>query len=271
MAGKKRDLRRLVRGLRFRLTAVYSLFFALLLIAVAGYFRARLATTLSDGVKDGLNDEWAAVKGGFLRIWLDPLNGKYHADWYYDKDDPDETTVVLDIKKIYLIADQFGHVIPDIMAQGPSVSTGYEDIGIDKPEEIQERMERMLAFARAHPNAPITPTWDVRRNSDGKPFLIRSAMVWDQNHKEPFYVALGDSFQESDRTLRDTTWKLAAVIPVAIILGSLLGWVMAGRALSPVHDVARAAQRISSSNLSLRIPARNSGDELDYLILTFNR
>ena len=271
MAGKKRDLRRLVRGLRFRLTAVYSLFFALLLIAVAGYFRARLATTLSDGVKDGLNDEWAAVKGGFLRIWLDPLNGKYHADWYYDKDDPDETTVVLDIKKIYLIADQFGHVIPDIMAQGPSVSTGYEDIGIDKPEEIQERMERMLAFARAHPNAPITPTWDVRRNSDGKPFLIRSAMVWDQNHKEPFYVALGDSFQESDRTLRDTTWKLAAVIPVAIILGSLLGWVMAGRALSPVHDVARAAQRISSSNLSLRIPSRNSGDELDYLILTFNR
>jgi HAMP domain-containing protein len=46
------------------------------------------------------------------------------------------------------------------------------------------------------------------------------------------------------------------VIPVAIILGSLLGWVMAGRALSPVHDVARAAQRISSSNLSLRIPTR---------------
>jgi len=271
MAGKKRDLRRLVRGLRFRLTAVYSLFFALLLIGVAGYFRARLATTLSDGVKDGLNDEWAAVKGGFLRIRVDPVTGGKYADWYYDKDDPDETTVVLDIKKVYLIADQYGHVIPESLTQDPSVSTGYEDIGIDKPEQIRERMERMLAFARAHPNAPITPTWEVRRNSDGKPFLIRSAMVWDQNHKEPFYVALGDSFQESDRTLRDTTWKLAAIIPVAIILGSLLGWVMAGRALSPVHDVARAAQRISSSNLSLRIPSRNSGDELDYLILTFNR
>jgi heavy metal sensor kinase len=270
MAGKKRDIRRLVRGLRFRLTAVYSLFFALLLIAVAAYFRARLSTTLSDGVKDGLNDEWAAVKGGFARVWVDPIKGKY-VDWYYDPDDPDETTAMLDIKKVYLITDQYGHIVPDIKAQGPAVSTGYEDLGIEKPEWIQKRVERMLAFVRTHPNSPIPPIWEVRRNSEGKPFLIRSAMVWDQQHKEPFYVALGASFQESDRTLRDTTWKLAAVIPVAIILGSLLGWVMAGRALSPVHDVARAAQRISSSNLSLRIPSRNSGDELDYLILTFNR
>src|SRR6202790_4062573 len=36
-------------------------------------------------------------------------------------------------------------------------------------------------------------------------------------------------------------------------------------------EVARAAQRISGSNLSLRIPTRAAGDELDYLILTFNR
>jgi heavy metal sensor kinase len=35
--------------------------------------------------------------------------------------------------------------------------------------------------------------------------------------------------------------------------------------------VAQTAQRITSSNLSLRIPARGAGDELDYLILTFNR
>ena len=46
---------------------------------------------------------------------------------------------------------------------------------------------------------------------------------------------------------------------------------MAGRALTPVMDIARAAQRISGSNLSLRIPTRETGDELDYLILTFNR
>jgi len=46
---------------------------------------------------------------------------------------------------------------------------------------------------------------------------------------------------------------------------------MAGRALTPVLEIARAAQRISGSNLSLRIPTRDTGDELDYLTITFNR
>jgi heavy metal sensor kinase len=73
------------------------------------------------------------------------------------------------------------------------------------------------------------------------------------------------------RVLRAYTWIYAGVIPCALILGSLLGYFMAGRALTPVLEVARAAQRISGSNLSLRIPNREAGDELDYLILTFNR
>jgi heavy metal sensor kinase len=38
-----------------------------------------------------------------------------------------------------------------------------------------------------------------------------------------------------------------------------------------VLEVAKAAQRISGSNLSLRIPTRQADDELDYLTLTFNR
>ena len=61
------------------------------------------------------------------------------------------------------------------------------------------------------------------------------------------------------------------MIPGALLLGLLLGWLMAGRALTPVLAVAQAAQRISGANLSLRIPTRGAGDELDYLILAFNR
>ena len=38
----KRDLRRLTRGLRFRLTATYALFFTVLLVGVAFYFRESL-------------------------------------------------------------------------------------------------------------------------------------------------------------------------------------------------------------------------------------
>ena len=62
------------------------------------------------------------------------------------------------------------------------------------------------------------------------------------------------------------------MIPAALLLGSLLGYFMTGRALTPVLAVAQTAQRISGSNLSAcAFPRAKPDDELDYLILTFNR
>jgi heavy metal sensor kinase len=88
----------------------------------------------------------------------------------------------------------------------------------------------------------------------------------------PFYVSIGGSLAKDQKTLADYTWEaFVIVVPAALILASFLGWIMAGRALTPVREVAQAAQRVSGSNLSLRIPTREAGDELDYLILTFNR
>ena len=89
-----------------------------------------------------------------------------------------------------------------------------------------------------------------------------------EGHGAPFYAAIGASYADNARVLREYTWIYAGVIPAALILGSLLGYFMAGRALTPVLEVARTAQRISGSNLSLRIPTREADDELDYLILT---
>src|SRR5262249_22260155 len=147
----------------------------------------------------------------------------------------------------------------------------YSDLGVDKPQEIEARIRQALPALRQ--NHPITPAWIPRRNSSGEPFLIRGGVMLDQYKRgEPFYVALGDSYSANDKILRDyTLMMILTVIPGALILGSLLGWVMAGRALTPVRDVTEAARRISSSNLSLRIPGNQAGDELDYLIHTFNR
>jgi heavy metal sensor kinase len=60
-------------------------------------------------------------------------------------------------------------------------------------------------------------------------------------------------------------------LPVMIAFSGLLGWVLAGRAIRPVNSVAQAAQNITGSNLSLQIPLRGAGDELDHLIESFNR
>ena len=56
-----------------------------------------------------------------------------------------------------------------------------------------------------------------------------------------------------------------------IAVCAMLGWLIAGRAIRPVNLVAQAAQNITGSNLSLQIPLRGAGDELDHLIDSFNR
>ena len=120
---RKRDFRRLFRGLRFRLTISYAVLFTLLLTGVALAFRARLAAKLDDQLQEELNADWGAMKG-YMRI--EPVldfGNKICAAWYYDADDPDETTIVLDTRKIYLVADQFGNPIPDSVTHEPSVST----------------------------------------------------------------------------------------------------------------------------------------------------
>jgi len=75
--------KRITRGLRFRLTVSYALFFTLLLAAVGMIFRGFLTASLDQNIRDGLDQEWAAMKG-FLQI----KNGQ--PDWDYDRDDEDD-------------------------------------------------------------------------------------------------------------------------------------------------------------------------------------
>ena len=263
--GGKRDFRRLFRGLRFRLTISYAVLFTTLLTGVALAFRARLASALDNQIQEELNGDWAAMKG-YMRI--EPVldfGNKICSAWYYDVDDPDETTIVLDTRKIYLVADQYGNPIPDSITHEPAVSTAYDDIGVDKPGDIRKKV--LEAVSSGKPKI----FWEDRKTSTGEPVKIRSGIVFSEGHGAPYFVAIGASYADNVKTLHAYTWIFAGVIPGALLLGSLLGYYMAGRALTPVLAVAQAAQRISGSNLSLRIPTRDAGDELDDLILTFNR
>jgi heavy metal sensor kinase len=270
-----------VRGLRTRLMVAYALFFAIFLTGFAVVFRTRLEGTLDTQAHDTLNEEWVSLKGGILRIDTGPtegpIPGQNGANWIYDKDDADEKTAVLDIQKIFLITDREGKVIQDVDTGDRQVSSTYESIGIDKPPVVRARVEEAVKFLQTQKSgAPGKAFWDYRRDSDGARYLIRSGVFRDEGHYEsnqhvPYYVAIGTPLADTDKTLSKLTWVYVAAIPAALILGSFLGWVMTGRALTPVMDIARAAQRISGSNLSLRIPTRETGDELDYLILTFNR
>jgi heavy metal sensor kinase len=270
---RRADLRRVARGLRFQLTASYALFFAVMLIAFTGFFGERLRKMLNDQSQELLNGDWATMKG-YLHIDRATYSAPFKANWNYDPDDLDESGSVSNLQKVYLVADAQGHPLNEVIngtdSDGHAESATYEDLGVDAPEVIAKRVND--ARASGKPNAPVFVT---RVSKHGEKFLIRYGVVFDEPHftqqRTPFYVAIGTSLEPNERILAGFTWIYAGVFPLSVILGLVMGWIVAGRALRPVRDVAQTAQRITGLNLSLRIPSRQAGDELDYLILTFNR
>lgn len=72
-------------------------------------------------------------------------------------------------------------------------------------------------------------------------------------------------------TLRHILLGLALGMPVAIALAAIGGYVMAGRALRPVREMASEARQITSESLDKRLPVPNAHDELGQLAIVFNQ
>jgi heavy metal sensor kinase len=171
---------------------------------------------------------------------------------------------------MYLVTDADGHPIEDTDRNALAKSSAYDALGVEPPGDIARHVRDAIASGK--PNRAVFVT---RYSDSGEPFKIRYGVVYEEPHagfpRQPFYVAIGTSLATNAQILAGFNWTIYGVFPAALILGLAMGWIVAGRALRPVRDVAQAAERITGSNLSLRIPSRQAGDELDYLILTFNR
>ncbi|MEO8658305.1 MAG: ATP-binding protein [Bryobacteraceae bacterium] len=64
---------------------------------------------------------------------------------------------------------------------------------------------------------------------------------------------------------------LSVLVPLAVALAALVGYLLARKSLQPVVAMSNAADRIGSSNLAMRIEVANPRDELGGLARTFNR
>jgi heavy metal sensor kinase len=239
---------RVTRGLRFRLTAAYAFFLALLMITVSIAFQQYLSGSLDQQARDILKNNFYDLKA-YLRIEFDSQQG-FHKVWQVDLDDPDEAAIKARLERIFLWADSSGNMIDE--------SPTYQTLGTESPAEIR-------AFLRAN-EQPFME----KRDAHGVPYLFYRGFILAEDHKTKFYVSLGLSLDNNRKLLRQFTIRVLVAVPLIILAGCLMGWFLAGRGLAPVLEVAQAAQRISGSNLSLRIPTRGARDELDTLIATFN-
>ena len=67
-----------------------------------------------------------------------------------------------------------------------------------------------------------------------------------------------------------TSPRSSALVPVAVALAVVGGFVVTRRALRPVRDMSRAARQITAEDLGRRLARRGAEDEIDHLVDTLN-
>jgi heavy metal sensor kinase len=138
------------------------------------------------------------------------------------------------------------------------VSGGFREIGY-------ELQDRVLV------NAGNRKETLEETNSDGGriAFRIISTPVYRDGRLIEI-IQLGTQLHYVKRNLSHFRDNILIALPIILVFGTLGGWVLARRSLSPIGYIAVKAQSITSQNLSERLTVRGTGDEMDDLIRTIN-
>jgi signal transduction histidine kinase len=141
------------------------------------------------------------------------------------------------------------------------------------PEGLKDEMEE---FCQALPPSDYLEL----RGSKGFEFhfpFVKAATAPTQTLRrefrigeESFELEISASLQAIDHTLDLLKILLLSLVPVVISVACAGGAWMSRRALRPVDEITTAARTIGIGNLSLRLPAPQTGDELQRLTEVWN-
>jgi heavy metal sensor kinase len=99
---------------------------------------------------------------------------------------------------------------------------------------------------------------------------LRALTTSIQVDGKTFRVQIAAPMDDFEEALESFRWVLLLSSPLLLVLASLGGYWMSRRALTPVDEITRAAQNISSHNLSSRLAVPETRDELQRLSETLN-
>ena len=223
-----------MRSLPFpvRLTIPFALAMALVIVALAVFVYARVASALVESVDQALSEEAIAAIGnaGHGRALLTP-----------SREDDEHRAGVAEI------------ILPSgrVLAASPPGSS----VLLGRRELTAVLAGNTLHLTRALPGR--SGTWRllaVPVRASG----TTSALV------------LGGSLVDRDRTLDRLQAEFLLAAPTALILAILAGYWIARGALRPVEAMRRRADEISTSTAEARLPIPATHDEIARLAVTLN-
>jgi len=85
-----------------------------------------------------------------------------------------------------------------------------------------------------------------------------------------YQVVVAHEESNYQRTLNTLALIILLAFPVSVALSLVVGYLIAGRVLSPITTITAKAQEISAENLSARLPVNNEENEFATLATVFN-
>ncbi len=163
----------------------------------------------------------------------------------------------------------------------PAAKKGEEDSDHDEEGERAGWLEVYSREGRVLYRSPWAAQWALPAGTKleafrprsfylGKGRYLRVASKWDRWDGTYVLIRVG----RSERYLREALSGLLSVqalaLPLVLLLAGLGGYLLARKALAPVDAMTDQARKITSRNLSERLPEGTAGDELDRLARAFN-
>jgi heavy metal sensor kinase len=172
----------------------------------------------------------------------------------------------------------FGSDIDDSLHAllGPELAERFfqllDPLGRLDPRVAPPGRSRLPLSAKAHHNAergqPTFETTTIHPGSN-KSFRVLTFPVI-RNGATVNIVQVGMSLENVEAARSRFLLVLLILTPVALAASALGGWFLARRALTPVDAMVEAARRIEAEDLSKRLPALPSDDELGRLATVLN-
>jgi heavy metal sensor kinase len=115
-----------------------------------------------------------------------------------------------------------------------------------------------------------TESYRKLKLSGGKTLLV-AVLNFKSSENPAYLVEFGELLDPVETMLNHLFLQLAWGLPLAVIIITCGGYLLVRRALTPVEQITRAAERITQHNLSERLPVSSTGDELERLSVSLNR
>jgi heavy metal sensor kinase len=120
------------------------------------------------------------------------------------------------------------------------------------------------------PQSSQTDSYQKLKLSGGKTLVV-AALNFQSPDNASYLVEFGELLDPVETMLNHLFLQLAWGFPLAVIIIAGGGYLLVRRALTPVEQITRAAERITQHNLGERLPVSSTGDELERLSVSLNR